>query len=40
MFEFMTQTVIVTAFVFIMMLDAYLFLKFICWLFGKIRHRK
>lgn len=40
MFEFMTNTVILTQFLFIMMLDAYMALKAICWVFRKLKHNK
>lgn len=40
MFEFMTQTVILTQFIFIVMLDAFLFIKAICWLCNKLNQRK
>ena len=40
MFEFMTNTVILTHFIFIVLLDAYMALKAICWVFGKLRDKK
>ena len=40
MFEFMTHTVFMTQFIFIVMLDAFLFIRAICWLWGKLKERK
>lgn len=39
MFEFMTETVIVTQFIFIVMMDVYFFAKAIRWLWGKTRKK-
>lgn len=39
MFEFMTNTVIMTQFLFIVALDLILALKGICWIFRKMKKR-
>ena len=40
MYEFMTKTVIMTQFLFIIMLDCYMAGKAIYWVFRKLRHKK
>lgn len=40
MFEFMTDMVIMTQFLFIVMLDCYIALRAICWVVRKTRRRK
>ena len=40
MCEFMTNTVTMTQFLFIVMLDMYMAVKAICWVFRKLKNKK
>ena len=40
MFDFMFKTVVMTQFLFIIMLDAYMALKAIYWVFRKLKNKK